>query len=158
MEIACNFNNNAISPVTARSQDLDEEVKFLLENGIQYIYNRHHIKTGQYLRVEDLKFPLTYGKCVYLIAAGTSIAYVIPYYVLMGYSWFKNALNETQFKSVLIHTHRDNIILRVEPPHPDRMSYLSSRLLRGSQDSYIIDYQKESIKEHFEYFCIDVQL
>ena len=151
MEIEYTSNKNL-------SQDLDEEVKFLLENGIQYIYNRHHIKNGQYLRVEDLKFPLTHGKCVYLIAAGTSIAYVIPYYVLMGYSWFKNALNETQYKSALIYTHRDNIILRVEPPHPDRLSYLSSLLLKGSQDSYLCDYQKESIKEHFEYFCIDVKL
>ena len=158
MEIVQDFNNTAISPVTARSQDLDEEIKFLFKNGIQYIYNTHHTEKGQYLKIEDLKFPLTHGKCVYLIATGTSIAYVVPYYVLMGYSWFKNALNETQYKSVLIHTHRDNIILRVAPPHPDRMSYLSSRLLRGSQDSYICDYQKESIKEHFEYFCIDVKL
>lgn len=153
-----NYGNNAMSPVTAIQNILDKEGVFLLENGIQFIYNSHYVHKGKYIKIIDMHFPISHGKCVYIVAEGTSIAYVIPYYVLMGYCWFKNALDENKYKSTLIYTPRDNIILSVKPPHPGRLSNLTMRLINGGQDEYICDYQKESIKEHFDYFCINTNL
>ena len=135
--------------------NLDAEAKFLLQNGIKYIYNTtHYNKNSKYLQVEKLNFPLTSGKIVYLIASGTNTAYILPYYILMMQEWFKNALNENQYKSALIHTHSDNIILTVEPPNPGMLNYLVEKLSRGRIGYYIDDKDTVAIKELLDYFCI----
>ena len=158
-------NNSNIYPINTYqkwnllgSPDLDKEAKALVDNGIQYIYNAiYYDQRSRYLKVSHLNFPLTSGKTVYLIASGTNIAYALPHYILMQQEWFKNALDETRYKSVLIHIYRDNIILKVEPPNPSLLNYLVAKLLKGTIGSFICKKDTSAIKELLDYFCIDME-
>ena len=74
----------------------------------------------------------------------------------MMQEWFKNALNENRYKSALIRTHSDNIILTVESPNPGMLNYLVEKLSKGRIGYYIDDKDTVAIKELLDYFVLEL--
>jgi hypothetical protein len=132
-----------------------KESILLFENGIHYIYDSHYGKHNEYKEIDYTFYRRINNKAVFLIAKGTNIAYIIPYYIIINYNWFNNALGECEFASNAVELPTGNIILSVESPYPYRLKFLYEKILNGSIREYQTDHDRMKTKEVFDYFGID---
>ena len=136
---------------------IDIEGQFLINKGVHYIYNDTSSCIQQkYQLINYLKFPIVYDKCVYLVANGTSKAFVIPYYIIIKYPWFSNMLDSDKFKMEYIVTPLGNIFLPLEIPNSYYLDILTIKMLRGSVQ-YIIEKEREHVKALVDYVCVDMK-
>jgi hypothetical protein len=130
----------------------EQESDILLDEGIHYIYS-----DDNYMDVDGNITPFVNGKVAYIVSRGMNVAYPVPLYLIKRYAWFNNALGESGFSSSKIELPTDNFILPVEAPYPKKLKLVYDKIMNGKTD-YISSLDKVSVKETFDYFCIDISL
>jgi hypothetical protein len=134
-----------------------DECRDLLKNGIKYVcYPVSDNLTYIPLIIQNQKYPFVNGKVVFLVASGTNVAYIIPYYIIVEYTWFYNALENEHFSQNVINLLTGNIILPVCPPSPYKLDLICNKILFDDIKKYVSKEKEAVIKQQFDYFGIDI--